>query len=138
MITTIRSYTELKRITTFEDRFKYLQLFGQIGIITFGFDRYINQKFYSSKEWKLIRNHVIVRDESSDLGIEDYPIFKSVYVHHMNPITIEDFENNCPLILDPEYLICTSLNTHNAIHFGDEKLLPKLPTERRRGDTTLW
>lgn len=133
-----RTYSELIRLPTFEERFRYLKLHGTLGIATFGFDRYMNQNFYTSREWKLVRNEVIVRDSSCDLGILDRPIFEAIRVHHMNPITIEDFENGTDAILDPEFLICVSLNTHNTIHFGDEKSLYHLPKERRKGDTKLW
>ena len=134
----IRTYSELIKLRTFEERFRYCKLSGQIGVITFGFDRYLNQMFYTSKEWRHVRNEVIIRDESCDLAIRDRELFGSVRVHHLNPITVEDFESGSDVILDPEFLICTSLDTHNAIHFGDEKNLISLPKERRKGDTTLW
>lgn len=135
---TIRSYSELIHFLTFEERFDYLSLSGMIGTTTFGFDRYLNQKLYTSTEWNKIRNHVIVRDNSCDLGILERDIFKWVVVHHMNPITIEDLEEGRDIVLDPEFLICTSRNTHNAIHFGNKDSLVKLPIERRKGDTTPW
>ena len=131
-------YSELRRCKTFEERFKYLQLKGVVGRSTFGFDRYINQKFYRSTEWKRVRNFVIVRDEGRDLGVADYEIHDQILIHHMNPITAEDINLSLDYILHPDYLITTSLNTHNAIHFGDEKLLPKPFVERRPGDTKLW
>lgn len=134
----IRTYTELKSLKTFEERFRYLQLRGKLGVETFGFDRYINQIFYNSSEWKRVRNNIIVRDNSCDLGILDRELFGNVRVHHMNPITVDDLETGSDFLFDPEFLICTSLNTHNAIHFGDEKNLIKLPQERRKGDTTPW
>lgn len=134
----IRTYSELMRFQTFEERFQYCKLSGRIGVVTFGFDRYLNQMFYTSKEWRRVRNDVIVRDNSSDLGIRDREIFGAIRVHHLNPITVEDFESGSELILDPEFLICASLNTHNAIHFGDKKNLIYLPKERIKGDTKLW
>lgn len=134
----IRTYSELIQLSTFEERFRYCKLSSRIGVITFGFDRYLNQMFYTSKEWRRVRNEVIVRDESSDLGIRDRGIFGPVRIHHLNPITVEDFESGSELILDPEFLICTSLDTHNAIHFGDERNLISLPKERIKGDTKLW
>jgi len=135
---TIRTYSELNQIKTFEERFRYLQLNKQIGIATFGFDRYINQNFYTSRQWKIIRNHVIVRDQSCDLGIAGRDIYGYVRVHHMNPIAVEDLEQGNGDVLDPEFLICTSLDTHNAIHFGNESNIFRLPVERTKGDTRLW
>ena len=135
---TIRTYSELNQIKTFEERFRYLQLNKQIGIATFGFDRYINQNFYTSRQWKIIRNHVIVRDRSCDLGIAGRDIYGYVRVHHMNPIAVEDLEQGNADVLDPEFLICTSLDTHNAIHFGNESNIFRLPVERTKGDTRLW
>ena len=135
---TIRTYSELNQIKTFEERFRYLQLNKQIGIATFGFDRYINQNFYTSRQWKIIRNHVIVRDQSCDLGIAGRDIYGYVRVHHMNPIAVEDLEQGNTDALDPEFLICTSLDTHNAIHFGNESNIFRLPVERTKGDTRLW
>ena len=135
---TIRTYSELNQIKTFEERFRYLQLNKQIGIATFGFDRYINQNFYTSRQWKIIRNHVMVRDQSCDLGIAGRDIYGYVRVHHMNPIAVEDLEQGNTDVLDPEFLICTSLDTHNAIHFGNESNIFRLPVERTKGDTRLW
>lgn len=134
----IRTYSELVRLSTFEERFAYLSLKGYVGESTFGFDRYLNQKFYTSRQWKQIRDFVIVRDEGCDLGIEGRDIFDGIRVHHMNPITIDDLENGTDILLDPDFLISTSLNTHNAIHFGTEKNLIRMPIERRKGDTMLW
>lgn len=134
----IRTFSELKRLKTFKDRFYYLQLKGAVGQSTFGADRYLNQALYRSKEWKKVRDEVIIRDNGCDLGIEGYEIFDRIYIHHMNPITLEQIEDRDMSILDPEFLICVSFDTHNAIHFGDESLLPKLPIERKPGDTTLW
>lgn len=136
-ITTIRRYSELCRLRTFEERFDYLKLQGVVGESTFGFDRYLNQLLYRSSEWKKVRNAVIVRDDGCDMGLADYPANR-IIVHHMNPLSVEDLENRSELIFDPEFLICVSFNTHNAIHFGDEKLLPKLPVERKPGDTCPW
>lgn len=133
-----RTYSDLIRLSTFDERFKYLCLYGKIGVSTFGFDRYINQMFYNSKEWRDIRHHIIVRDNACDLAIAGRDIFDSIRVHHMNPISIDTLEHNGKLAVDPEFLICTSLTTHNAIHFGDENNLTKLPEKRRKGDTTLW
>ena len=134
----IRSYRELRRILTFEERFKYLSLKGNVGESTFGFDRYLNQMLYRSREWKRTRYIVIERDQACDLGITGYEIEFQILIHHMNPISIEDIESGNPDIFDPEFLICTTYNTHRAIHFGDESLLPKPPIVRRPNDTTLW
>lgn len=134
----IRTYKELSRLQTFEERFDYLKLSSFIGTETFGFDRYINQMFYRSKEWKSIRNHVIVRDNGCDLGIEGREIQKGIIVHHINPIKIDDIVSATEFLMNPDYLICTSLKTHNAIHYGDSNLLDKDPIIRRPGDTKLW
>lgn len=134
----IRTYSELIKLSTFEERFDYLSLIGVVGQTTFGFDRYLNQKFYNSKEWKEICRFVNIRDNCCDLGILGRDIFSRIYHHHMNPITIKDFENCNDIILDPEFLICTSFETHNAIHFGNRENLTKLPIMRRKGDTKLW
>lgn len=136
-ITMIRRYSELCRLQTFEERFDYLKLQGIVGESTFGFDRYLNQLLYSSSEWKRVRNAVIVRDDGCDMGLADYPANR-IIVHHMNPLSVEDLENRSDLIFNPEFLICVSFNTHNAIHFGDETLLPKPPVERKPGDTCPW
>jgi hypothetical protein len=138
MMPKIRSYRELRRILTFEERFKYLSLKGSVGESTFGFDRYLNQNLYRSREWKRTRYIVIERDQACDLGIAGYEIEIQILIHHMNPISIEDIESGNPDIFDPEFLICTTYNTHRAIHFGDESLLPKPPIVRRPNDTTLW
>jgi len=134
----IRSYSELRRYKTLEERFRYLSLNGEIGMKTFGFDRYVNQQFYRSRQWKLIRNDVIARDNGCDLGIEGYDIHRRILIHHMNPLRLTDIDLGDPSILDPNYLITTAHQTHNAIHYGDETLLPKPPVERRPGDTRLW
>lgn len=134
----IRCYSDLIQLNSFLDRYNYLKLKGQVGIDTFGLDRYLNQNLYRSSKWRRTRDKVLIRDNAYDLGIEDYRIFDKVIVHHMNPLTLEDIENDVDEIYDPEFLICCSFNTHNAIHYGDERLLPKLPIERRPGDTCPW
>lgn len=134
----IRSYTDLQFIDSFEERYRYLALRGTVGDSTFGFDRYINQQFYTSAQWRQLRNHVIVRDNGCDLGIEGYEIHNRVIVHHMNPMTASDISHGDERILNPEFLITTTQRTHNAIHYGDEKLLPRPPVQRKRGDTRLW
>jgi hypothetical protein len=134
----IRRYTELRRLETFEDRFDYLNLVGQVGETTFGHDRYINQHFYTSHQWRQLRYEVIVRDKGCDLGIEGYEIAIDLLVHHMNPMTPEDFADGEDWILDPEFLICTTKRTHQAIHFGDRSLLPRPVIAREPGDTLLW
>lgn len=135
---TIRTYNELRRLVTFEDRFEYLKLKGLVGEATFGFDRYMNQAFYTSSEWRRVRDSVIVRDNGCDLGMEGYEIHDKVLVHHINPVRIEDLEQGGGHVLDPNFLICTSNRTHQAIHFGDSSLLPKPYVRRRPGDTKLW
>lgn len=135
---TIRTYTDLRSLSTLEDRFEYLKLGGSIGEATFGFDRWINQMFYRSSEWKQVRNVVIARDGGMDLGATDTPIRGTAYIHHMNPITLQDIEEATENLLDPEYLISCSLITHNAIHYGRRDLLPRGFVERRPGDTKLW
>lgn len=134
----IRTYSELMTLSTFEQRFDYLSLRGSIGIITFGFDRYLNQDFYNSWSWRSVRDKIIIRDCSCDLAIPGRDIFDAIRIHHMNPITVDDIETGNPDVLDPEFLICTSIGTHNAIHFGSSKNLTRLPIERRKGDTKLW
>jgi hypothetical protein len=134
----IRSYSELCRLETFEERFDYLQLRGAVGGATFGFDRYINQRFYRSREWRQIRQHVIARDEGLDLGVSGFEIFDRIVIHHMNPMTVDDIESGGEGTLDPEFLITTTHNTHNAIHYGDRDLLPKPIIVRGPGDTKLW
>lgn len=134
----MRSYSELKKLKTFKERFEYLKLDGRIGLETFGYDRYLNQVFYRSDPWKKARDIVITRDNGCDLGIDGYDIFDKVIVHHMNPMTIEDIENRNPDLLDPEFLITVSFNTHNAITYGSEDLLVVEPIERFPGDTKLW
>ncbi len=134
----MRTYSELCQIEDFYDRFRYLKLNGRVAEVTFGFDRYLNQKFYKTKEWLDVRREVIIRDSGFDLGHQDFQIFGNVLIHHMNPISIEQVRDRDPDILNPEFLICTSYNTHQAIHYGDELLLPENYTERFPGDTKLW
>lgn len=134
----IRRYSELKSLPTHIERFRYLALTGRVGVSTFGFDRQINQRFYTSTEWRQVRHHVIARDNGCDLGIRDYEIFDKILIHHMNPMDISDIVEGNSDILNPEFLICTTHLTHNAIHFGDESQLPKLFVERKLGDTKLW
>lgn len=138
MSTIIRSYSELITIPTFEERFAYLQLNGQVGVDTFGFDRYLNQIFYRSQRWKRIRNEVIIRDNGCDLGVEGHEIHERIIIHHMNPITLADIESESAYLLNPEYLICTIHNTHNALHYGDASLLITAPIERKPNDTCPW
>lgn len=138
MKTNIRTYSELIELPTFEERYRYLQLDGKVGEETFGFDRYLNQMFYKSKEWRSVRNHVILRDNGCDLGIEGREIHGRILIHHMNPITKEDILNRTDFLMNPEYLISTIETTHNAIHYGDEDLLMKDPIERRKNDTCPW
>lgn len=133
-----KSYSELRAFKTFEERYQYLALRGKVGASTFGFDRYLNQEFYVSTQWRNLRHKIILRDNGCDLGIEGYEIYDRIYVHHINPMTVEDFETGNPRILDPDNLISVTLLTHNAIHFGDERLLPRFPVERKPGDTKLW
>lgn len=134
----IRRYSELIQLPTFEERYRYLRLQGVVGRETFGFDRYLNQVLYKSDKWKDVRDHVIIRDNGCDLGVEGFEIPKSIIVHHMNPITIEELEREDPCIFDPEFLISVSHNTHNAIHYGDANLLVTGPIERKRNDTCPW
>ena len=134
----IRTYSELITLPTFEERFRYLQLGGKVGEDTFGHDRYLNQMFYTSDEWRRIRRDVIVRDNGCDLGIQDREIHGLIIIHHMNPITIDDIINRSEFLLNPEYLISTVKNTHDAIHFSDERILITDPIERRPNDTCPW
>lgn len=137
-MTNIRTYSELIKLPTFEERYAYLRLGGRVGEATFGFDRYLNQMFYKSDEWLVIRDKVIVRDNGCDLGIEGREIESSILIHHMNPISKKDILERSDFLLNPEYLICTIKNTHDAIHYGDENLLIKDPIERRKNDTCPW
>lgn len=137
--TRVRTYSELVGFQDFSDRYNYLKLSGSVGKSTFGFDRYINQEFYRSREWKRIRREVIIRDNGCDMGVPDYEIYGKIIVHHMNPIQDEDLlQHNIHRVTDPEFLVCVSHMTHQAIHFGSDKLLPQLPVERKKGDTKLW
>lgn len=138
MATLIRKYSTLRRFNTLEDRYEYLKLTGVVGKQTFGWDRYFNQRFYHSTEWKRVRDIVIIRDEGCDLGISGFEINSKLLIHHMNPIWIEDLKNGNPDILDPEFLITTCDRTHQAIHYGDKYLLPQVPIQRLPGDTKLW
>lgn len=136
---TKRTYSDLSKLKSFEERFDYLKLDGAVGEETFGFDRYLNQALYSSKEWKHVKNQVIIRDEGCDLGISGNKINRKAIIHHMNPITREQIENRDPEIFNPEYLITVSHSTHNAIHYGDKDLLARqAPVERKQGDTVPW
>lgn len=139
MLSKVRSYQQLIRLPTFEERFNYLRLNSKVGEETFGFDRYFNQRFYRSSEWKQIRNQVIARDQGCDLAIFDRPIVGRIYVHHMNPISLEDIKDATDYLLNPDYLVCVSKETHDAIHYGDGSLLISTkPIERTAGDTRLW
>ena len=134
----IRNYSELITLRTFKERFEYLQLDGIVGEETFGFDRYMNQIFYKSKEWASVRREVIIRDNGCDLGVDGYEIHGKILIHHMNPINLSDIVHKTDELLNPDYLITTVLSTHNAIHYGDASLLPALPVERRANDTCPW
>lgn len=133
-----RTYSELRRLDTFEDRLEYLRLGGGVGRSTFGFDRYINQQFYTSQEWQDIRRHVLLRDDGCDLGVVGYEIQTSPLIHHMNPMNVDDILHKEDWILDPEYLITTTHDTHNAIHYGSVTPYPKVVTQRTPHDTKLW
>lgn len=134
----IRTYSQLIRIDSFEERYEYLKLKSSVGKETFGFDRYINQQFYRSTQWKQIRNQVIARDLGMDLAMEGYEIYDRIIIHHMNPMTPEDINHGDEDILNPEFLICTTHKTHNAIHYGDRSLLALPFVERNANDTKLW
>ena len=136
--TTIRTYSQLKRLQTFEERYDYLKLGGVVGEDTFGFDRYLNQNFYRSREWKRVRDEVIMRDNGCDLGVDGHEIRGKILIHHMNPITSEDIHRVSDYLLNPEYLICVTHRTHNAIHYGDESLIVAAPIERTQNDTCPW
>lgn len=135
---TIRTYTELIKLQTFEERFRYLKLVARVGEETFGFDRYLNQQFYHSQEWKSIRNEIIIRDNACDLGITGREMNKGIIIHHMNPITKDDLIHQSDFLLNPDYLICVSKKTHSAIHYGDESLLFDGLVERSKNDTCPW
>ena len=134
----IRTYSNLIQIPSFEERYRYLKLSGKVGATTFGMERYLNQFFYNTDEWKQIRRHVILRDYGCDLAVRDREIMGLIFVHHMNPITKEDIVRRSNFLLDPEYLVCVSKNTHDAIHYGDESLLLLPFIERRPNDTCPW
>lgn len=134
----IRTYTELAKLPTYEERFAYLRLDGTVCDETFGNDRYLNQILYKSPRWRKVRREVIIRDNGCDLGIEDYEIRGRIIVHHMNPITLDDIIHERDSVFNQEYLICTAHNTHNAIHYGDESLLVTAPIERSKNDTCPW
>lgn len=135
---TIRTYTELMKLQTFEERFRYLKLVARVGEETFGFDRYLNQQFYHSQEWKSIRNEIIIRDNACDLGITGREMNKGIIIHHMNPIAKDDLIHQSDFLLNPDYLICVSKKTHSAIHYGDESLLFDGLVERSKNDTCPW
>lgn len=137
-MTTIRTYSQLKQLQTFEERYDYLKLGGVVGEDTFGFDRYLNQNFYRSREWKRVRDEVIMRDNGCDLGVDGHEIRGKILIHHMNPITSEDIHRVSDYLLNPEYLICVAHRTHNAIHYGDESLIVTAPIERTQNDTCPW
>ena len=134
----IRTYEELIKLPTFEERFNYLKLNGQVCKETFGFDRYLNQVFYKSQQWRKLRRQIIIRDNGCDLGVEGYDIPDRIYIHHMNPLTKDDIIHSSDFLMNPEYLICVSHMTHEAIHYGDINLLPRQLIERTPNDTTLW
>lgn len=134
----IRTYSDLIKLNSFEERYEYLRLKGSVGKETFGFDRYMNQQFYRSTQWKHIRNHVIARDLGLDLAMDGYEIFDKIIIHHMNPMSVDDLVHGEEDILDPEFLICTTHKTHNAIHYGDKSLLALPLVERSFNDTKLW
>ena len=133
-----RCYTELIQLPTFKERYEYLRIGGIVGQDTFGFDRYLNQRFYRSPEWKQVRRDVIIRDEGRDLAMEGYELHGNIFVHHMNPISVKDINDVSDWVLNPEYLVCVSKRTHDAIHFGDAKLLPSLPDVRTPNDMCPW
>lgn len=134
----MKTYSELIRISTFEERYRYLRLFGSIGEETFGFKRWLNQEFYHSDEWQRFRDRIIIRDGGCDLAVDGFEIYGSIIIHHLNPITYDDILNRNPCVFDSNNVVCTKLSTHNAIHYGDETLLSKPPVERTRNDTCPW
>lgn len=137
-MTTIRTYSEMIALPTFEERYEYLRLGGRVGEDTFGFDRYLNQVFYRSQRWRSIRDKIIIRDCGRDLAMEGYEIHGKIIIHHMNPLMVRDIVNETEFLLNPEYLVCVTHNTHNAIHYGDHSLLITAPPERRPNDTCPW
>lgn len=134
----IKTYSELITLPTFEERFEYLRLNGIVGSETFGHDRYLNQTLYRSPEWKRFRYKIIIRDNGCDLACEGYEIYEKVLIHHINPITVKNILERNPMVFDPENVVCTVLNTHNAIHYGDESLITKAPIKRSKNDTCPW
>lgn len=136
--TKIKTYSELITIPTYEERFEYLRLDGLVGEETFGFDRYLNQIFYNSGEWRSLRNDIIIRDNGCDLAMEDYDIKGRIYIHHMNPIAITDILTQSDFLLNPDFLVCTAFRTHQAVHYGDASLLATSPIERTKNDTCPW
>lgn len=134
----LKSYRNLILLPTFDERYEYLKLSASVGESTFGFDRYLNQEFYTSKEWRQFRYKMIARDEGCDLAVPGYPIGGRVILHHINPLTVYDFENSTDALFDPDNVVCVSEAVHQAIHFGDERLLPATPIERRPNDTIPW
>ena len=134
----IRTHRELCKLKTFRSRYNYLRLRGTVGLDTFGYDRYLTQTFYRSSVWKSVRDEVIIRDSGCDLGIPGYDVVNQIVVHHMNPMTEDQIKSSRYVLFDPDFLICTSHNTHMAIHYGDESLLPKPMVVRRSGDTVPW
>lgn len=134
----IKTYSDLQRFSSFDDRFEYLKLDGRVGTSTFGFDRYINQRFYSSREWQMARNHVIFRDNGCDLGISGHEIYREILIHHINPMVVEDIVHGESWIFDPEFLITTRKTTHNALHYGADNPYPKVVASRTPEDTKLW
>ena len=137
-MTNIKTYSELIKLPTFEERFEYLKLNGVVSELTFGSERYLNQMFYTSDEWRKLRNEIILRDNGCDLGIEGFDIHSKIFIHHMNPITEEDILQHSKYLIDPEYLICVSMRTHNAIHYGDISQVSSTPIERKPFDTCPW
>jgi hypothetical protein len=133
-----RTFSELKKFLNFDERYEYLHLTGSVGVSTFGFDRYLNQMLYDSRQWANVRDLVMIRDNGCDLGILDYEIKGRIVIHHMNPISVDDIRHGDDRIIDPEFLITTSHNTHLAIHYGNKTLLPQLPIKRYPGDTCPW
>lgn len=134
----VKTYSELIKLPTFEERYEYLRFQGVVGEDTFGFERYLNQRFYQSAEWKRIRRHIIARDLGCDLGVKGYEIYEPIIIHHLNPLTKHDILGRTEYLTNPEFLICTTQRTHNAIHYGDNNLLAKAPTERKQNDTCPW
>ena len=134
----IRTYTDLIAIPTFVERFKYLKLMGSVGADTFGYDRYLNQIFYTTREWRHLRDQVILRDMGRDLAMEGYEIHGKLYIHHLNPISKDDIIERSEYLMNPEFLVCTSFETHNAIHYGNADNLRSVPIERRANDTCPW